>query len=72
VETVSDDPPLMTAPYISFVNAAAFSRAAKMPDAEVFMLNITDPSISIHSPKISSLISQAYWKIITISPTLSI
>jgi hypothetical protein len=53
VETVSDEPPPRTAPHISFVNAAAFSRAARMPDAEVFILNISDPTISGHSSTIS-------------------
>jgi hypothetical protein len=53
VETVSDEPLLRTAPHISFVNAAAFSRAARMPDAEVFILNISDPTISGRSSTIS-------------------
>jgi hypothetical protein len=53
VETVSDKPPPRTAPHISFVNAAAFSTAARMPDAEVFILNISDPIISGRSSTIS-------------------
>jgi hypothetical protein len=53
VETVSNEPLPRTAPHISFVKAAAFSRAARMPDAEVFILNISDPTISGCSSTIS-------------------
>jgi hypothetical protein len=57
VEPVSDEPPPRTASHISFVNAAAFSRAARMPDAKVFILNISDPTIFSCSSTISEDLS---------------
>ena len=47
-------PPTNSAPRVSFINAAAFMRASKLPGTQVFRLQISNPSVSAKSASVSA------------------